>query len=71
MNAKLMQQLGLQAGGLVLVKQGGGEAGLVAVLDDKLPDECVRVAAGHPATAGLAGMTGAVTLEKITSRQVA
>jgi NADH-quinone oxidoreductase subunit G len=71
MNAKLMQSLGLQAGGLVLVKQGEGEAGLVAALDDKLPDNCVRVAAGHPATAGLAGMFGTLVVEKITMGRAA
>jgi NADH-quinone oxidoreductase subunit G len=75
MNARLMAQLGVQAGGLMLVKQTGvaypGEAGLVAALDDKLPDNCVRVAAGHPATAALGAMFGSVTLEKITARQAA
>jgi NADH-quinone oxidoreductase subunit G len=71
MNAKLMHRLGVQAGGLVLVKQDGGEAGLAAALDDRLPDECVRIAAGHPATAALGAMFGTVTLEKITSRQAA
>jgi NADH-quinone oxidoreductase subunit G len=71
MNAKLMQSLGVQVGGLVLVKQGGGEAGLAAALDGKLPDNCVRVAAGHPATAALAAMFGVVTLEKITAQQAA
>ena len=71
MNAKLMQSLSVQAGGLVLVKQGAGEAGLAAALDDKLPDNCVRIAAGHPATAALTALFGAVTLEKITAKQAA
>jgi len=71
MNGKLMQSLGVQPGGLVLVKQGGGEAGLKAALDDRLPDGCVRVAAGHPATAGLGPMFGALTIEKITAQQAA
>jgi NADH-quinone oxidoreductase subunit G len=71
MNAKLMQKLGVQAGALVLVRQGAGEAGLAAALDDRLPDDCVRVAAGHPTTAALGGLFGALTLEKITARQVA
>ncbi len=75
MNSKLMQSLGVQAGGLVLVKQAGGsgtgEAGLTAALDDKLPDNCVRVSAGHPATAALGAMFGALTLEKITAKQAA
>jgi NADH-quinone oxidoreductase subunit G len=55
-----------QAGG-----EGRGEAGLKAALDDRLPDGCVRVAAGHPATAGLGPMFGTVTLEKITAQQAA
>ena len=55
----------------VLIKQGEGEAGLAAALDDKLPDNCVRIAAGHPSTAALGPMFGAVTLDKITARQVA
>ena len=73
MNAKLMQPLGVQAGGLVLVKQAGRRArrGLAAALDDKLPDGCVRIAAGHPSTAQLGPMFGTVTLEKITAQQAA
>jgi NADH-quinone oxidoreductase subunit G len=67
MNGRLMQSLGVQPGGLVLVRQGGGEAGLPAALDDKLPDNCVRVAAAHPSTTGLGPMFGTVTLEKITA----
>jgi NADH-quinone oxidoreductase subunit G len=67
MNAKLMQSLGVKPGGLVLVKQGGGEAGLVVAQDDKLPDDCVRVAAGHVSTADLGSMFGAVSVEKIVA----
>ena len=65
MNSKLMAKLGVAAGQPVLVKQGQGEARLAAALDDRLPDECVRVAAAHPSTAGLGAMFGAVTLEKL------
>ena len=50
----------------MLVRQGHGEARLAAALDDGLPDECVRVAAAHPSTAGLGAMFGSVTLEKLT-----
>jgi NADH-quinone oxidoreductase subunit G len=67
MNAQLMQSLGVKAGGLVLVKQGDGEAGLVVAQDDKLPDGCVRVAAGHASTADLGAMFGVVSVEKITA----
>jgi NADH-quinone oxidoreductase subunit G len=48
----------------VLVKQGSGEARLVVAADDKLPDNCVRVPAGHPSTAGLGAMFGALQVEK-------
>ena len=65
MNSKLMARLGVAAGQPVLVKQGQGEARLAAALDDALPDECVRVAAAHPTTAGLGAMFGSVTLEKL------
>jgi NADH-quinone oxidoreductase subunit G len=65
MNSKLMARLGVAAGQPVLVKQGQGEARLAAALDDALPDECVRVAAAHPSTAGLGAMFGSVTLEKL------
>jgi NADH-quinone oxidoreductase subunit G len=71
MNAKLLQSLGVQPGGLVLARQGQGEAGLTAALDDKLPDGCVRIAAAHPATAALGPMFGTLTLERITAERAA
>ena len=70
-NGKLSSALGLSPGSLVLVKQGKGEARLTVGLDDKLPDQCVRVAAGHPSTAELGPMFGTVTLERIASQQAA
>ena len=71
MNARMLQSLGATDGSLVLVRQGAGEAGLVAALDDRLPDHCVRVAAAHPATAALGPMFGAVAVETITAQRVA
>ncbi len=68
MNAKLLQQLGVSAGAKVGIS---GKAVLEAGLDDRLPDQCVRIAAGHPSTAALAGMFGTVTVEKIASQQAA
>jgi NADH-quinone oxidoreductase subunit G len=65
MNSRLMARLGVAAGQPVLVKQGQGEARLAAAQDDRLPDECVRVAAAHPSTAGLGAMFGGLTLEKL------
>ena len=34
---------------------------LMAALDDRLPEDCVRIAAAHPATAALGAMFGAIT----------
>ena len=71
MNSRLLQRLGVAAGQPVRVKQGGGEARLMAALDDKLPEDCVRVAAGHPSTATLGAMFGSMQVEKATVQQAA
>jgi NADH-quinone oxidoreductase subunit G len=71
MNAKLLERLSLVYGEKVKITQEKGEAILATALDDKLPDDCVRVAAGHASTAALGAPFGTVSLEKITSRQVA
>ncbi len=71
MNGRLMQRLGVSAGQPVLVRQGEGEARLAAALDERLPDDCVRVAAAHPSTAGLGAMFGALTVEKLEMKGAA
>ena len=71
MNAKLMARLGISKGQKLAVKQGQGCASLSAALDDKMPDECVRISAAHKATAGLGPMFGAVSLEKVAVEKVA
>jgi NADH-quinone oxidoreductase subunit G len=62
MNSRLLQKLGVAAGAEVLVN---GSSKLVCALDDKLPDDCVRISAAHPSTANIGAMFGAVTLEKV------
>ncbi len=64
MNAATLSSLGVAAGQSVRVKQGAGTADLVAELDAALPDGCVRVAAAHASTAGLAAMSGAINVER-------
>jgi len=64
MNAKLMTRLGLSKDDSVLLRQEGGQARLKAALDDRVPDECIRVAAAHPSTAALGAMFGALDVEK-------
>ena len=66
MNAKLMAQLGLREGDRVRVRLGSGVAELPAAVDDRLADNCVRIAAAHASTAGLGPMFGQLSLEKIT-----
>jgi NADH-quinone oxidoreductase subunit G len=62
MNSRLLEKLGIPAGQQVVVN---GEAKLMAALDDKLPDDCVRIAAAHPSTAAIGPMFGTVTLEAV------
>jgi NADH-quinone oxidoreductase subunit G len=71
MNARLMQSIGVASGQPVLVRQGDGEAQLDAALDEKLPDGCVRVAAGHPATSGLGAMFGTLSVAKVDLERAA
>ncbi len=64
MNAATLNQLGLAEGQQVKVTQGQGQAMLAVRLDAGVPDGCVRVAAGHAATAMLDGMGGELKVER-------
>jgi len=71
MNAKLMAEFGLQDGDRVRVRLGSGVAELPAAVDDRLADNCVRIAAAHLSTAGLGPMFGQLKIEKITAMAAA
>ena len=60
----LLASLGLEAGGMVRVRQGECEAVLPAQRDDRLAIDTVRVAAAHPLTAGLGARLGAISVER-------
>ncbi len=62
-NAATLAARGLVSGDRVRVRQGGGEAVLVAAIDAAVPDGCVRIARGLRETAGLDG-EGHVSVEK-------
>jgi NADH-quinone oxidoreductase subunit G len=62
MNSRLMGKVGISAGQEVAINSN---ARLTAALDDKLPDDCVRISAAHPSTAAIGPMFGSVTLEKV------
>jgi len=71
MNKKLFAQLNLNSEEKIKITLEKGQAVLFAAIDDKLPDNCVRVAAGHASTAGLGAMFGAVTLERVSAEKAA
>jgi NADH-quinone oxidoreductase subunit G len=60
----LWAQLGLTLGDSVRVKQGNAQCVLPAHLDSSLAATAVRVPAGHPETATLGAMFGAISVEK-------
>jgi NADH-quinone oxidoreductase subunit G len=63
MNSALLAKLGLKDGQAVRVRQGEGEAGVNAACDDRLPRDCVRLAAAHAATSKLGPMSGELSVE--------
>ena len=67
MNARLLAKLGVAAGQPVLANG----VKLMAALDDKLPEDCVRIAAGHPATAPTGPMFGPVELARAAAERAA
>ena len=65
MNSRMLEKHNLMSGATVRVKQGGSTIVLNASCDDALPDNAIRIAAGHPLTAGLESMFGAIQLEGV------
>ena len=63
MNSALLAKLGLKDGQAVRVRQGEGEAAVNAACDDRLPRDCVRLAAAHAATSKLGPMSGELSVK--------
>jgi len=63
-NRTLIDQLGLEEGGQIKVRQGNGEAVLATQVDARVPPGVVRIAAAHPSTCGLAGLSGPVEVSR-------
>jgi NADH-quinone oxidoreductase subunit G len=63
-SAETLGVLGLAAGEQAKVRQGEGIALLTVQLDDKVPANCIRVAAAHPTTSMLGAMFGQITVER-------
>jgi NADH-quinone oxidoreductase subunit G len=68
MNSRLLAKVGAAAGQPVLVN---GSVKLMAALDDRLPDECVRIAAAHPTTAAVGPMFGTLELARVAAEKAA
>jgi NADH-quinone oxidoreductase subunit G len=69
MHGSLFQKLQLREGDSVRILQGGGEAILFAERDDRLPENCIRVPAGHPLTSTLGAADAEVMLERVPVEQ--
>lgn len=63
MHGSELQKLGVRAGDEVKVSQGKATVRLRIQADDRMPSGVARVAAGHPATAELGAMFGAISVE--------
>ena len=64
MSSTTLERLGAADGDQVRLRQGRGEAVLSAQLDDAVPPGAVRVAAAHPSTCGLEGLSGPIEAER-------
>ena len=69
MNRALADQWGLREGDGVRVHQGGGDVVVAYVIDEKLPADCVRLAAARDETAALGAANAPLTLERVASQQ--
>jgi NADH-quinone oxidoreductase subunit G len=68
MNRALADKLGLRDGDSVRVVQGGGVAEVGYAIDDKLPADCLRLAAAREETSGLGAPDAPLTLERIAGQ---
>lgn len=64
MATAMLESLGVIAGEQVKVTQGEESVRLEVALDEKLPDNCVRVASAHPMTVALGALFGEIQVEK-------
>jgi NADH-quinone oxidoreductase subunit G len=64
MAVNTLTKLGLKSGDALVVRQGAGEARLLAKIDNAVPADCVRVAAAHVSTAALGEMFGQISVER-------
>jgi len=71
MHGATLAALGIVEGDRVRIGQGPAIAVVPPGRDDRVPANGVRIAAGHPSTAGLGALIGNVTVERIAAAAVA
>ena len=64
LHSAVLAKLGMQAGDMVRVSQGQGSVQIHIAVDDGLPHDVARLAAGHAVTAALGDMFGTITVER-------
>jgi len=69
LNPATASALGLRSGDFLRVRQGDGEAIVGFGVDDRLPPDCIRLAAARPETARLGSMFGTVSAERVAGEQ--
>jgi len=60
----LLDSLGIDEGAQIKIRQGRGEAVLATQVDPGVPPGVVRIAAAHPSTCGLDGLSGPIEVER-------
>ena len=69
MNRALADKLGLRDGDSVRVSQGGGDAVVGYLMDDKLPADCIRLAAASVETSALGASSAELTATRVAGQQ--
>jgi NADH-quinone oxidoreductase subunit G len=64
LSEQTLAQIGIAENTQVRVRQGAGEAILIAKIDNNVPAGCVRVSAAHASTAMLGDMFGSISVER-------
>ena len=67
----LVEKLGLRLDDRVRIFQGGGEAELPFLRDDRLPANCARIPAGYHETSGLGPLFGDIEIERVAAQEKA
>jgi NADH-quinone oxidoreductase subunit G len=64
LHQSMLDGLGLEEGAQIRIRQGRGEAVLATQVDAGVPPGVVRIAAAHPSTCALEGLSGPISIEK-------